>query len=217
MSFRACIVDYYEFELLYGDIVVLFCFYIRYNYFTSFRACVSSHQDTHTQARHDIEHVNVRGSITLSKKGAVFKSTEFLERLEELDCDPLEYAVGYLKGENANDAHPFLRDIYNFLKEAIRRLNKGILTELEFNQFAAKAEKELRYGYIKPELAIRVALELLKYSYAQRKAIEHTTNPGNTPTKTIPDAYLEEIIRVTTLRREEIKAADKKKKDEELH
>ncbi len=140
------------------------------------------------------------------------KIREFQERLDDLNCDPLEAAVNFLNGNMANDPHPFLKEIYRFSKESVRRLNKGLLTELEFNEFMHKCDAELRTGYVKPELYVKIALELLNYLYPKRKAVEHIISPGDTPLDELSDEALQLIMRKAAERKMHIEDAKSKTK-----
>jgi len=97
------------------------------------------------------------------------RSLDAAKRLEDLGADPLERAAKIMLGNDCGEDHPFLAELRRFL--ARFRANPDKITEKTLKSLEGRAEKMLS-GHVPLDLQARMATELMKYLYPQRKAID---------------------------------------------
>lgn len=107
-------------------------------------------------------------------------SLEVRERMIELDCDPLAFAIKIMKGEELTKDHPLviplqikIRGLVGFVK-GLNVLEKdekeGMITEWE--QFEDYCVKVLSDSYVPAEVRMKQANELLGYLYPKQSAVK---------------------------------------------
>lgn len=93
---------------------------------------------------------------------------DVLDRLEELNCDPLEFNAKIVRGDYIYGEHPFLRKIRSFVKRYV----DGKLSSREALNFLSRAEAALGDTPAPMELRSKVAGDLMQYAYAKKKSVE---------------------------------------------
>lgn len=105
---------------------------------------------------------------------------------EDMNFDPLEYAVRIAKGEELTQDHPFLARLLDFLGILEKKLATIEVAEgdekseknkqyalMTIEQLQKESEKMLSDNWVSHELRSKHILELLKYIYPQRKSMDH--------------------------------------------
>lgn len=116
-----------------------------------------------------------------------YRTLQMRERLEALDCDPVEFLASIMKGKapfgkGMNDAHPMLDSITRFVNEIVDI--PVMLPDDRQQQFKdsvkrlAQAAQRLLYDSVPIELRTKSALTLLEYIHAKRKTIEIQDDDG---------------------------------------
>ncbi len=111
--------------------------------------------------------------------GSLGKSNlQVKERLQELDCDPVEFLAHVMAGKECKEPHPFLSILEQFINN-INTIPDQIADKTEKERFiflCARLYKDglrlLYEGYVPIELRTKVGMELINYIHAKRKTIE---------------------------------------------
>lgn len=120
---------------------------------------------------------------------------EIRQRLNELGCDPLDYAVMFLRGDESPNTHPFLSVFKNFCFY----LRKYSLTPSAQNLIAhyeMKANEALGPGtWLDPKIRAKIATDLMAYVYPKLQSIETTHKTVNDvdPEKPVHEMTDEEL------------------------
>ncbi len=123
--------------------------------------------------------------------GSVSKSTlEIRKRLEELDCDPLEYAVKFLNGTEQPQTHPFFSPFNKFLyalsvlKNRLAKCKSDdslyfVLEKMQDLMQDIQVMSKTMLGpntWLDPKVRARIATDLLTYIYPKQQAVHHQGN-----------------------------------------
>lgn len=119
-----------------------------------------------------------------------------IERMEELNFDPLEFAVAIARGEELCTDHPvwpILQQWLLELKDVVASKQWASMPTLEkIDQFASYCEKLLKESYTPIDVRSRHTLELLNYVYPKRKAME-VDFPGNSEGGPVKELTADEV------------------------
>jgi len=139
-----------------------------------------------------------RRTVGKTRKGVPNKShTLARERLEELDCDPLEFTALIMKGEELKGAHPFLTELLNKLdrlEKAFDRRNMTVEAKITAT-LTYNAKLALGEGETDKTLRANAASKLLEYAYPKLRAMDVKIEKEATQVEEMEDDELISFLR----------------------
>lgn len=136
-----------------------------------------------------------------TRKGVPSRVTrELVARLEELNCDPLELSAKIAKGEELDGPHPSLSKFYAFTEKLTDLVDKGgAVTPELVEELRSLVDDNLTRGYVPLELRSKHIIDLMRYTYPQRRAVEvkaelHDKRPPKVDPGKMSDAALKELV-----------------------
>lgn len=108
------------------------------------------------------------------QKGTPNKITQnVMQRLAELKCDPLDLSAKIALGQDLDGPHPALGAFYAFADDLAKLEDKGGAVTPELVEALRELiDDNLTRGYVPLELRSKHIVDLMRYTYPQRRAVE---------------------------------------------